>query len=203
MSDKPPTVTVGPTSDVAYMDSVLRQPDIYESISHDASPPAEKLTVGGLVSAGINRFLLVSVDGEPAGFFMLVNRCRGVYEVHTNLTMKCRGKLSVRAGIEGCKWMFLNTDAMKLVSFCPSCSPETSYFASLVGFNRDFTQTDRWVKHGKKHDVIHVSLTFDEWLRIGLSDFGGNHYSLAAEILFLCGDAYKAQYVINDFKARF
>jgi hypothetical protein len=161
----PANITVEFCSDLNYLDGILRLPEIYGRMSNDDSPGIGVISVAGLLANRRNVFLKVSLSGEPVGFFMLVWKGPGLYEVHTNLTENARGLEGVRVGRAARDFFFIHTDACRISSQCPDYVPESLVFARSVGFKTDFRRENAYTKASQKHGVTFVSTALTEWVR--------------------------------------
>lgn len=162
------SIIVEQTWDYDELDSVLRDPEVFERQAHTGCD-IETITVKSLLGQSENNFFLrASIDGSIMGFWVLLQKMPGFYEVHTNFLPEFRGKEAMTAGDAGIDWMFLRTDCVKLASICPSCIPESALYARRCGFRQDHAIRPGLRFHDSKggiHDSLIMSITLAEWFR--------------------------------------
>lgn len=221
----PARIEIVPTRDWEWMDTVMRNPEMYARTSHDGTPAADQLSMKVVVEDPRNAFLQVLRNGEPGGFFMLLNKAPGIYEVHTNLLPECRGLDGVKAGCLGRDFMFIHTDCRRLTSLCPEWIPESVKYAEACRFHQDFTREAYWTREAKPQGVTFVSITLLEWVRCmhrNFRDLGvrfheqlfsqmeeethaedPNHDAMVGLALRLAcaGQVFKAETIYNDWAA--
>lgn len=156
-------VTVEVCADAALLDAIWHTDEVGEHGRNDTHPPLAALSVGPLLAQGALG-LLVRRRGEPAGFWMLMPLGYGVYEVHTNLLPRVRGAAAYLAAQLAMEYLFVQTDALKLVSYCPSHRPQVLEFALRCGWKLERWQTGAWPVGGVRHDLAWVGLTVKEWM---------------------------------------
>lgn len=157
-------VTVDRCGDVELLDGLWHTPGVGEHGRNDTHPPLAELSVGPLLAQGCLA-LLVRRKGEPAGFWLLRPLGYGVYEVHTNLLPRVRGAAAYLAAQLAMEYLFVHTDAVKLVSYCPSHRPQVLEFAVRCGWKVERWLTGAWPVNGVRHDVAWVGLTVRDWFK--------------------------------------
>jgi hypothetical protein len=159
-------VTVELCRDADVLDAILHHPDVGERTRHDTMPPLAEMTLKPLLETNPSASaVLARVRGVPAGFWLVLAKGAGVFEIHTNFLPQYRGAKALVASRLALDWMFLNTPATRLTSFVPGCLPEVAAYAAWCGLKTDFIRPAAWPKGGQRHDVAHVSLTVEEWAR--------------------------------------
>ena len=149
---------VEPSDDVAYADEVLRRPDIFARVRDDSTPAAEHFSF-----TGVPGVLLRAFNGdEPLGFFFLVEKIPGVFEVHTALTVT--GSKALSLGRLGIEWVFNHLDCVALTSVCRSNNRAAHVFAALNGF-RDGVTMPSVLIDGEVVTQISVSLSRADWMK--------------------------------------
>lgn len=161
-----PEVAVRPSRDLKFFDSVLRNPEVYAGIADETTPPIDEITLAALVRNPHNLFLEITVAGEKAGFFALLAKAAGIYEVHTNLLPRHHGSPALQAAKVGMDWMFLMTDATILSSFAWSSSPAAAWIARAAGMKLDGRRPYPHRVAGAQVDIGIYSIDVHEWLRL-------------------------------------
>lgn len=153
MSD---VVTVEPTQDLEYVESVFLSPAIYRQMSDDSCPPAESLAGAFGLLGGM--FMKCLVNGVPCGAFWLRDKGDDM-EVHTALLENCRGRNAIRAAKSLTDWVFGNTDHQRIVSYSWSDSPAVAWFCRACGMTP--TTTENWpsTRNGMPVEVTHFQIT--------------------------------------------
>lgn len=126
-------ITIDRSYDVGLIDSIIRNPSIYASMTDDSSPSDPlSVTVLGVIDRAI--FLMVRMDEIIAGCFMLETDDKS-FMAHTALLPVCRGRNAIRAGRAMLHWVFANTECQEVSSYSFSDSPHVSWFAKAVGLH--------------------------------------------------------------------
>ena len=232
LSPQPSAVSAAPVTvelcrDADVLDAILHHPEVGDRTRHDEMPPLAEMTLKPLIQGGHGAFaVLARVRGEHAGFWLVLAKGASVFEIHTNFLPQYRGSKALLASRLALDWMFLNTAATRLTSFCPACLPEAAQYAKWCGLKTDFVRAAAWPKGGKRHDVHHVSLTLAEWARTawprhaaeglafhhelfshvdeGHHENDDNHNGMVgiAGKMLLAGHGHKAQSFYNDWAAQ-
>jgi len=191
-------VTVELCRDADVLDAILHHPEVGERTRHDEMPPLAEMTLKPAIEAGRVSALLAKAAGEPAGFWLVIPKGAGVWEVHTNFLPEHRGAFALDAATLAIDLMFTATPAVTLTSFCPECLPESWFFARRNGFKTDFSRPAVWPRAGVRHGVRHVSLTLHEWLREACNRLG---IETILSRLLLSGHTAKAQSLAEHWQA--
>jgi hypothetical protein len=155
-------ITIDRSYDVSLIDSIIRNPSIYASMSDDSCPKdSSDVTIAGLIDTCI--FPVVRMDGAVAGCFMLEPH-NNVFVAHTALLPICRGKDAIRAGKELLKWVFSNTECRELTSYAFSDSPHVDWFARAVGLHVTGTDDYPNTRNGKKVSITKFSILKDQFI---------------------------------------
>jgi hypothetical protein len=115
--------------------------------------------VRGIVENPHNHALLVTDAGRPVGCFLCYAQGKGLFEIHTMLTDRCRGADAIQAGRMGTRLMLSLPDVEKLVSFCPANMPEVYLFARFCGWHKDGIAAAKWLKNGVEYAMRIVEAT--------------------------------------------
>jgi RimJ/RimL family protein N-acetyltransferase len=152
------------TQDAAWMDSIIRLPEVYEPMRFDGAPARKDMTVARAAAEGRHLFLRVRVDGQPVGFFMLERRGETrEFEVHTQLSAACRGKLAIRAGRAAIDSAFQSGQVDLITSTCPDYNLQSLLFARLCGFERFGYRKTAFRRNGRQCGANLVCLSRKTW----------------------------------------
>lgn len=156
-------ITIAETQDWQLLDRILRLPEVYQPMIMDGGPERDQITTRNLVKDPRDRFVIVCVDGQPAGFVLAHFLSPGTYEIHTNLTLDCRGSRAIAAGRMVRDFLFNDAQADKLVSTCPYYNPASLVFAFRCGMRIDYRTQNEFRKDGQSYGAAHVMLTRRSW----------------------------------------
>lgn len=153
-------VTVEPTTDEPYIQSVFLNQEIYNEMRDDSCPVDSAILSGNMpvVKSIPGFFLSAIVDGIPAGCWWLIWKGRKV-EAHTALLENCRGRKAIVATRMAIKWVFDNTSAEAITSYAWSDSPAVAWFCRAVGMTSRHTEKWPSLRKGKPVDIT--------WFEIG------------------------------------
>lgn len=155
-------ITIDRSYDVDLIDSIIRNPSIYASMSDDSCPSdPSRVTVAGLIDTFV--FLLVKMDDVVSGCFMLEPHGT-TYCAHTALLPVCRGRNAIKAGIEMLKYVFGRTDCKEVSSYAFSDSPHVDWFARAVGLHVTGVDDYPNTRNGKPVSVTNFSILKDQFI---------------------------------------
>lgn len=178
---------ISQSRDLGLFNSLANDPSIYDKVKDDTSPEVGQFSLASAMGNPENVFLRVNARDELAesptviaGGFCFVYRGYGIYEVHTMLLPKFRGKFAIIAGRLVMEWMFTRTNALTLTSFARADCPEAEVFATLSGFKKDGVRPWRKSIGGAPMETTYLSLTIREWIRQSWPWFSprGEHFHL-------------------------
>ena len=113
-----------------WMEEILDDPEVFEGVSGGVVDRAGFHL--GMLPEG-RRFLATFVYGKPSGFFTLLPKGEGEYEIHTTMGKDARGKAAIDAMKKTLS--LLSSQGVRLVtSFCYPDKPHTVWFAKKCGF---------------------------------------------------------------------
>lgn len=104
----------------------------------------------------------IAVSGEHGGF-VLQAVGPGEYEVHTIIAPEGRAGLlsAFRAGL---RYVFIRTDALRLLTKVPDCNKAALRLAKAAGFRELFRREACWTApDGERCGVAYLALEFDDW----------------------------------------
>ena len=156
-------ITVTPTRDVDFINSVMRSPGIYAGLADDSCPKLDNFDMAVALEIPGCLFLQILDDGAPSGWFMLLPKGGEVLEVHTATLASCRGKKAVRAALAAEEWIFTNTPCAEITSYALSDSKQTVVFALLSGLSITGRKPHDATRNGKPVDIITLSISKDDW----------------------------------------
>lgn len=111
------------------------------------------------IVADPNNVLLMGVGG---GFICQMQE-PGIYEVHTQFVPEHRGENTIRAALDGLRYMFTRTDCIELRTKVPHGNVAAEWLARRVGFVHQFTREHAWPTADGMQPVKYYALTIDQW----------------------------------------
>lgn len=136
--------------DAALLNRVMNDPSVYPDIALGHKNHFDATEV---LKNPRNHFF-----ANEYGGFLVMDKGDGVYEVHTQFLSGGRGKAARESAKEAMEQMFLTTDCMELMTFCPSDNRQAINLALYAGMTR--RQTAQYF--GIEGYVF--SITIKEWL---------------------------------------
>lgn len=150
-------VTVEATRDLIWLDSMLRTWG-WEALHYDGCGERSAMTNAHFMGSPWNTFLMVRVDGVPAGYFRLEEKCGRCFEPHVILSPSCRGKLALEAVRLMAEFAANRLEAGELVAFCPDWCKHTLALASAAGFKILRRERRAIMRDGVAHDFVRFQL---------------------------------------------
>lgn len=152
-------ITVEPTTNELYIQSVFLNPSIYADMRDDSAPtdPTELISLMPSMTSIPGFFLRAFVDGIPAGCWWLIWKGDKV-EAHTALMANCRGKRAIQATRMAIQWVFDNTKASAITSYAWSDSPAVAWFCRAVGMSQRETKPWPTTRSGKPVDITYFEI---------------------------------------------
>ena len=184
------------TFDAEFINGVLNHPDV-----KDGSETYDGFDVTELVNNAANVILINDFGG-----FIYTGLGNGMYEVHSQFLPEGRGVKAYHAAVESVRWMFVNTDCIRIIS---KAKPENEGACQLAdkvlgrkGFNGVYNyysleymawvETDKEAK--KKGELFHEMVE-----GVTNHDDDDTHDYHVGGALLICeaGNPLKAQQVYN------
>jgi hypothetical protein len=156
-------ITVEPTTDIAFIDSVMHDPSVLPGLLDDSFPNPQAFSVGMVLAKIKGVILKISEDGVGRGWLWFIEKGQKIYEAHTALLTTLRGSRAVRAVKMCVRWLFDHTDCEEIRSYAMSDAPQVLLFAKWVGLNPYLTEPYPVTRQGKE-----VSIT---WLSVSRAQF--------------------------------
>lgn len=92
----------------------------------------------------------------------------GVYEIHTQFTERYRGVSCIKTVREMINWMFINTDAMELLSKIPEVNKAALGLVRAIGGRFEFAREGAYpLADGVSCNVDYYALRYSDWLYSG------------------------------------
>lgn len=138
---------VFPTTDVKKIKSVLCDEWIYNRISEDGTPSAEEY------EPPTDAVYLTDSDLSGLVIYQPINAAS--FEFHIQMLDRSKG---VELGLSCIKWLWDNSDAIKIVTQVPEIYPEVCNFAGKIGFEKEGINRSSYLKGGKVYSQIYYGL---------------------------------------------
>lgn len=124
-------ISIQPSFDLGYFNRMINHPEISPYVRDDRYVNA--LDCSPLMEADGNVFLQISVDGEEAGFAIMIRMGDDEYEMHSGILPPFRGQIAVEAGRGVIEWMG-EFGAKCLRTFAWENARHVRLMARMVGF---------------------------------------------------------------------
>jgi hypothetical protein len=157
-------LTVNPTTDVDYIDSIMHHPEVMPGLVDDFLDNPSMESSGPALAKFHNVVLRVDDGGTGQGWIWFLDRGNRSWEAHTALLPCCRGAKAVRAAKLCVRWMFDHEDCDEVVSYAWSDSPKVLLFARWVGLAPFKTEPYPATRNGKKVDITWMSVYKQKFL---------------------------------------
>lgn len=142
--------------DVLFVDSVLKEPEVWDRCADDGiSLFPDRWTAYGRLANPDNYFLCPFKDETAAGLIMFYKWTSFCWEIHIAMLRQFRGKFTVEATKEALRWMFENTNCLKITARIPACNLPPTALARAVGMKQEGRSKDAWQKGGVLYDVLY------------------------------------------------
>ena len=147
------TVTLRPTRDATFLNTVANHPDVRPWLLAEDGPAP--LDFKDVIENPDN----VSLVTETGGFVFMRHE-DGIYEVHSLFIPEGRGTHTITAMRQAAQYMFVETDCMELLTKVPVNNTAAKGLARLAGFTHRFDLP--LTSHGL--EVAYLGLTLDRWM---------------------------------------
>ena len=137
-------------NDIEIVNRIMTAPDIYPWISDDGSPSADEFSA----EIFLNNPDIYVLQPNEYSIFLFIPFVSFVYQMHTCVLKEGRGKMAFKAARDVCRWMFENTDAVKLIGTVEENNRRMDVFARRIGAKKEGVLTKSYVKNGKISDLI-------------------------------------------------
>jgi RimJ/RimL family protein N-acetyltransferase len=116
-----PTLTIGCSPQIIEAaNAILRLPEVWEPQRIDGVERETADVATALYAKQGSLLMLVNdTEGQPQGFLLFEKHAEDLYELHTNLKERFRGKAGFAAITDAIDWMFINTGATSLITHAP------------------------------------------------------------------------------------
>lgn len=154
-------VMIEQTKDVEIVDRIAHTEEVWRDIIDDSTP--ENASLKSLVDDPNNIFLALTIDGFQVGFMGFLSKGDGVYEMHTNFTNACRGKLAMDSAMTCISWVFRNLNASKIVTYAFSTAKPALLMLRVAGWTYSGSEPYPIKVKGKDVEKIMFSLERSDW----------------------------------------
>ena len=149
--------------DVDALNALLTHPKVYPHIADDMAAGPDDFTVGAIVDNPSVIFVAAMKHGEMLGAFMFIKTNGVTYDVHSAVHPEHRGRLTPLMAKGAVKWMFDNTDCMKVETKVPSYNRLAKKLTEAVGLTYEGTSRMSFLKNGKLYDQLLYGITREEF----------------------------------------
>lgn len=125
----------------------------------------KKISYESLIKNNSIYFLILVSNDKKAGVCQATPSNLITYELHISILPEYRGKEAIRLGKEGIKWMFNNTNALKLIGMTPIFKYPAYVYSKRCGFKDEGLNRQSCLNNGKLYDQFFTGITKAEILQ--------------------------------------
>lgn len=146
-----PVIHLSRTYDAQLIRSIITNQAIYGRMSDDYAPAREDYQPAAPDAAC---YVLVEVDGQAKGLWILVPQSLTLWEVHTALLPEIWGTTAKLAAPLLLDWVWQNTLCQRLFTVVPQYARATRKFAMHAGMEECGKHERAYLKDGELQDLI-------------------------------------------------
>ena len=139
------------TFDYELVRQIVTNPAIYDHITDDGSPSADKFEP---IKSEAVWYVLVKDNTEVLGCFTFIPQNLVCYEVHTCLLPNAWGDRAHHASLQVREWMFSHSNAQRIVTNVPENNRLALRFAKTAGLQQYGVNPKSYMKHGHLYDQV-------------------------------------------------
>lgn len=149
-----PVIRQAMMSDLAYVNYVMRHPEVYPMTMYDGKIPIDEFSAEKLIKCGPPTYVLI--DDKNCFVAVVVPENSITWVVHENVLPKARGREAVKICLAMEKWMYGNTNCRKLIGYTPVSHRRAVVFAQICGFKIEGKIKGSILVNGKTEDLYIV-----------------------------------------------
>lgn len=134
----------------------MTEPHVWPHISDDFSPPPDEFEPPENDSI---TYLLVRLDGVPAGVFVFMPQNGVCWEVHTCLLPSLWGPGAAEAARQAARWVWRNSECRRIVTNVPAYNRLALRFAKAAGMTEYGRNPKSYMKNGILEDQILLGMS--------------------------------------------
>lgn len=150
-------IAVSRHTEATKINAILNHPEVYPYVRGPVEGPLD-----------FTEFLknedVYALFGEHGGQ-IYIRLQPGLFECHSQFLPQGRGEYALAVTQASLHWMFTRTDAVEILTRCPSGNPAAKALAKAIGGQFQWTNPNGWVMDGKPVAAEIWSLTLQEWTR--------------------------------------
>lgn len=124
-------IAIKQSHDVGFFNRMVNHPAISPFVRDDTSPAVIDCTP---FDTPDNVMLEIHVDGNEAGFAVMVRKAKEIFEMHSGILPEFRANNLRVIGREIMRWMMQNTPCKELQTYAWSTAKNVIVAARLIGF---------------------------------------------------------------------
>jgi len=154
-------ITLERTLDYELVRGIVTHPKVYPHVADDGAPKAQDWQA---LASDTVWYILVRLDGTPAGVFILVPQNAICYELHTCLLPMLWGSAIV-AGQLMFTWMFEHSPARRIMTNVPDYNRLALRAAQKSGMQEFGVNTKSYLRGGILYNQIMLGISKEESCR--------------------------------------
>lgn len=139
---------------VAEVNALMRDPEIYPFIIDDSCPAPEEFDA---TEALENRRIYTAgwyEHDKLVGLWMGIPWSFIMYQVHICISVLYRGRAMVEATEDAIKWMFMSSPCRKMIALVPNNNKRMKMAMKALGFDREGRLKGSYLKDGELIDEV-------------------------------------------------
>jgi hypothetical protein len=130
------------TEDLDIVRSLIDQPEVLDYVKEDD----EDIVLA--INSSYIKYAVVTLADKPVGVFLFIKRLKLVWEVHTCLTLECRGRPALLAAKAVLALLFRDTDAECVTTFVPETYSHVRNFTVAAGLTHSGYVPNSFYRNG-------------------------------------------------------
>lgn len=130
------------TEDLDIVRFLIDQPEVLNYAKEDD----EDIVLA--INSSYIKYAIVTLADKPVGVFLFIKRLKLVWEVHTCLTLKCRGRPALLAAKAALALLFRDTDAECVTTFVPETYSHVRNFTIAAGLTNSGYVPNSFYRNG-------------------------------------------------------
>lgn len=142
--------------DIERVSLILSDDSVYIPINGFPCPNNERKNIAQDVLNEKKAYVLMP---NEFSVFIFLPHDTGLYNVHTAILPKGRGRLGIKAFKQAAQWMFKNTNCIKLFGIIPAFRKDVILFHKWVGVVYEGVLSKSCIKNGVLYDQVVMGLS--------------------------------------------
>lgn len=148
-------------NDIDDVERIIGHPSVFEFAKDDADVSPLDIAVTALRD---KTFIIVRPHEDTLFMFRRMNLI--MFEMHVCIVDGPARKQGLKSAVEAARWLFENTECMKIVSHIPAFHAASLMFAKVCGMKEEGRLSKAYKKNGELHDLVILGATREEYEKL-------------------------------------